>query len=300
MDENINTDLAEAIKRAGWWQGSILPESCFQGEYLTGEKDGWWVITSQTCNLYNPDFGKIPVFEMVAARKIKEIDKAVSKGNNPRILHVQAEGIDGTANFEIDIQKRAWVNRKQLASFGEPTYEICDANRESPDWLNNQWLDNFSGWLSRSYTRVTLPDDFNDILKSSKIQSVLDKKLRSNGLYGIYFSLSSAAEDDWAGVLGLMPPPYLFEILLVTEETEAPANFVKTLKEQLFENKITLEISGEEVNITRAAAAKHFGLNIIPAGITGKNIAETTLLEVKSMIRYTLNDYLSRAGSEPE
>lgn len=238
---------------------------------------------------------------MVAAKKIdiSDIDPAVSKGNNPRILHTKAEGAGETVAFEIDIQKRTWISRRKLADLGQPAYEICDTNRETADWLNNQWLDNFAGWLSRSYTRVTLPDDFNDILKLSKIQSSLDSKLRSNGLYGIYFSLSSAAEDEWTGVLGLMPAPYFLEVLLVSDETVDPAPFVQKLKGQLFESKINVKIGEKEINGSRAEIAKSLGLTIVSAGITGKNVADTNLLEIKSMIRYTLNDYLSRAGAEP-
>ncbi|MNN20559.1 hypothetical protein D3C81_1338440 [compost metagenome] len=300
MAENVDVGLAEAIKLAGWWQGSILPESAFGGKQPTGLEDGWWVITSQTCNLYNADFDKIPVFEMVAARKIPDMDRAVSKGNNPRILHVKALGKNENSCFEIDIQNRAWVNRRQLVELGAPAYEICDAHRESNDWVNNQWLDNFAGWISRSYTRVTLPDDFNDILHLSKIQSVLTSKLRSDSLYGIYLSISSAANEEWIGTLGLMPAPYFLEIMLVTDEDADPTPFVKGLKTQLFENKAKFTFDEREMELPRAEAAKRLGLMISPSGVTGKNIAETSLLEVKSMIRFTLNDFLSRAGSEPE
>lgn len=302
MADNVDVNLAEAIKSAGWWQGSILPESSFNGEQPTGQGDGWWVITSQTCNLYNIDFGKIPVFEMVAAKKIDitELDKAVAKGNNPRVLHVQAMGDGETTYFEIDIQNRAWVKRARLVELGAPAYEIIDAHRESHDWVNNQWLDSFAGWISRSYTRVTLPDEFNHILRQSKIQAILDSKLRSESLYGIYLSINHDHEEEWMGNLGMMPSPYFLEIMLVTDEDEDPEPFVAKLKAQLFENKAQFTIGGQELNISRADAAKRLGLKIVLAGITGKNIAETTLLEVKSMIRYTLNDYLSRAGVEPQ
>ncbi|WP_178114867.1 hypothetical protein [Pseudomonas saliphila] len=301
MVDSDDMGLAEAIKKGGWWQGSILSASCLD-DASTEEADVWWVISSQTCNLYNPDFEKIPVFEIVAARKMgfDEINPAFSKGNNPRLLHVQAEGDNETVAFEIDIQRRAWVNRRRLAGLGEPAYEIRDAHRESADWFNNQWLDNFAGWLSRSYTRVTLPDEFNEILKASKIQSVLDSKLRSNGLYGVYFDISSAVDEEWFGVLGLMPPPYMLEILLVSDETDDPDPFVQKLKDQLFRTKVKLVIDGKEQNLTRAEAAAKLGLTIISAGITGQGIGETSLLQVKSLIRYTINDYLSRAGAEPE
>lgn len=301
MAENVDFDLAETIKKAGWWQGSILPESCFNGELPTGTEDGWWIITSQTCNLYNPNFSKIPVFELVAAKKIDCLDRAFSRGNNPRLFHVEAMGDGEKVYFEVDIQKRAWMRRTLLPHLGSPVFEILDATRDSEDWLKNQWLDSFSGWISRSYTRVTLPDDFNSILKESKIQPILDKKLQTNALYGIYFSISSAADEEWTGNLGLMPPPYYLEILLVTDEEQDPTPVLKDFKIQLFDNKAKFNLGSQgEEELTRATASKRLGLTIVPAGVTGKNIAETTLLEIKSHIRYTLNDYLSRAGADSD
>lgn len=294
----MDLGIAEAIKKAGWWQGSILPESSFNGEYPTGGDDGWWIITSQTCNLYNPNFTRIPVFELVAAKKIEKLDKSSSRGNNPRILHLEAMGDGETAFFEVDIQNRIWVKRAMLPNLGSPAYEVHDATRETDNWVNNQWLDTFAAWLSRSYTRVTLPDDFNNILRTSKIQSVLDSKLRDEGLYGIYFSISSASEDEWTGNLGLMPAPYFLEIMLVSDEEVDPEPLVKNLQSQLFTNNTKSVVNEKEVMTSKAAVAKSLGLTIISAGATGKNIAEISMLEVKSHIRYTLNDYLSQAGAE--
>lgn len=301
MAEDDDNTLAEAIKEKKWWQGSILPSSYFDDELSKKEADAWWVIASQTCNLYNSDFEKVPVFEMVLAKKIDKIDARLSKGNNPRKLHIKVEvNNNETIAFEVDIQKRVWVDRKMLATL-VPYYQIRDANQEeTADWLNNQWLDNFAGWLSRSYTRVTLPDEFNDILRASKIQPVLDNKLGDNKLYGIYFNISSAEDEEYAGPLGLMPPPYSLEISLVSDEKHDPTQFVEKLKKQLFEDKVTVTFDERTENLTRAAAAKKLGLTIILQGITGQSIGEVSLLEVKKLIRYTLNDYLSRAGVESE
>ncbi|MEN5045137.1 hypothetical protein [Pseudomonas koreensis] len=292
---NIDIDLATVIKSTGWWQGSVISEKRLQSHSSDDSGDGWWIVASQTCNLYNPDFCKIPVVELIAARKVEKLDKSFSRGNNPRLLHLEAIGNSETVYFEVDIQKRTWLNRAQLASLGSPDYEVVDSSRDTHDWTNTQWLDNFAGWIARSYTRVTLPDDFNTILKESRIQDVLDSKLlRSTKLYGIYLNISSASEEEWTGNLGLMPSPYFLEILLVTDEDENPDQIVIDLKKALFEDKVAIKVLGE--TITRAEAAKRQGLTISRAGITGQNIAETSILSIKSSIRYTLNDYLSLSG----
>jgi hypothetical protein len=292
---NIDINLATEIKSAGWWQGSVISEKRLQNLSSDDSGDGWWIVASQTCNLYNPDFCKIPVVELIAARSVEKLDKSLSRGNNPRLLHLEAIGDGETVYFEVDIQKRTWLNRAQLASLGSPDYEIVDSSRDTQDWTNTQWLDNFAGWIARSYTRVTLPDDFNTILKESRIQDVLDSKLlRSTKLYGIYLNISSANEEEWTGNLGLMPSPYFLEILLVTDEDENPDQIVIDLKKALFEDKVVIKILG--ATITRAEAAKRQGITISPAGVTGQNIAETSILSIKSSVRYTLNDYLSLSG----
>lgn len=260
--------------------------------------EGWWIVASQTCNLYNPDFCKIPVVELISARLIHKAENSFSRGNNPRILHLEAIADDETVYFEVDIQKRVWINRSELATIGPPDYEVVDSTRDVHDWINTQWLDNFAGWIARSYTRVTLPDDFNRILKESRIQDVFEGKLlRNSKLYGIYLNINYASDEDWTGNFGLMPPPYFLEILLVSDEDEDPEQMVIDLKRAIFDDKINIKSIGEK--LTRAEAASKLGLTVKPAGITGQNIADTSILSIKSSVRYTLNDYLS-LSAEPD
>ncbi|MDU8630761.1 hypothetical protein [Pseudomonas syringae group sp. 243L2] len=289
---NFNVELAEAIKKAGWWQGSVISGERLQS-HCGVDGDIWWIVASQTCNIYNSDFEKIPVVEVVAATRVAKIDNALSKGNNPRLLHLEAIGKGETVFFEVNIQRRIWISRDALAGIGDPDYDIVDSDRESAGWMKSQWLDTFSGWLARSYTRITLPDEFNVILKESRIQEVLDGKiLRTDKLYGIYLNIGSASNDRWTGALGLMPAPYFLEILLVTDEDENPIPLVDTLKKSLFEEKVKFKFH-EEVYDFRSKIASDRGITIIPEGITGSNIAETSILSVKSSVRYTLNDFLS-------
>lgn len=49
----------------------------------------------------------------------------------------------------------------------------------------------------------------------------------------------------------------------------------------------------KEKKITRAELLKRHGVRIIEGSIDSKSIAEITLLEVKSYIRYAFVDYLS-------
>lgn len=89
-----------------------------------------------------------------------------------------------------------------------------------------------------------------------------------------------------------MPPPYLLGIMLVTNENADPIRLRDLLLERIFTEKIT-DPGNKEKKITRAELLKRHGVRIIEGSIDSKSIAEITLLEVKSYIRYTFVDYLS-------
>lgn len=291
--------LIEKIKAKSWWQGSTIA-----GNTLPPNGDGhdeveWWVITSQACNLYNANFEKVPVFELVAACQIEACHPMKIKGDNPRILHIEARSSeDKVIALELDIQKRRWLPRALLADLPAPTFSVRDAERGvEPDWLKNQWQDNLAGWLARSYTRVALPDEFNTALDDSRIKAVLEEKLTKykDYLYGIYLSVEYDSEAKWNGSLGLMPPPYILGITLVTHEEADPEALKKQLVEQIFQQKIPdpTDPTDKSKHLTRASLAKRHNVRVIEAAIEAKSVADITLLELKSLVRYSLVDHLS-------
>lgn len=75
------------IKANGWWQGSVIAAADLP---VTGASDGidHWIVVSQTCNLYNPSFDLVPKFEVVGAALLDSCNPAMTKGNDPRVLHV--------------------------------------------------------------------------------------------------------------------------------------------------------------------------------------------------------------------
>lgn len=255
----------------------------------------YWVIVSQTCNLYNISFERVPVFELIGARAIAQCDAGKMKGDNPRILHVEAQSPDALISLELDIQTRRWLPRVLLAKIPAPDFAVLDAMPgQDADWLKKQWQDNLAGWLARSYTRVALPDEFNTALADSRIKDVLETKLakRKDELYGIYMSLDSDSQEPWEGRLGEMPPPFLLEITLVAHEGADPEELAKSLTKQLFDDKVT-DPTNKNNKISRAELGAHHGIKIIRAGISAKTVSEITLQELKTLIRYSLVDHLS-------
>lgn len=297
-------EIVRKIQQAGWWQGSVISRGKISHLLESTCTTELWVIASQTCNLYNPSFDKIPVFEVVGAGVVDSCEGGISKGDNPRILRVKAQGVHETVALEIDIQKRRWLPRTCLAEIGEPDFAVRDCPRTTePDDHRNQWLDIFSGWIARSYTRVTLPDEFNRILKTSKIDEVFNRKLTafSNQLYGIYILVSQRTDKPWTLALGLMPPPYLLEILLVTHDDIDPTPIVEDLVKRLFDDEVKvrdrMDNAGNPIKLTRSAYANELGITVLGESITGKTMSEVTLSEIKTHIRYSNVDYLSDSSA---
>jgi hypothetical protein len=297
----MSSVLAEAIKQSEWWQGSILRATRLGGALQGNSDDDYWIIASQTCNLYSKNFEQIPVFEIVSAKKIEKPDPAFVKGDHPRTLHVRGRLGTEFVYFAIDIQCRAWIPRQLLAEIGSPDFHLIDEPKEgAADWAKNQWLEIFSGWMGRSYTRVALPDEFNDALAGSKIKDVLHSKLTKHAdkLYGIFISLSPDSDDPWTGILGLMPPPYLLSIKLVTYNDVDPAPLKESLIKQLFD--ATLESgqveNGKKILHSRADLARTHNIRIIKQGIDAVTTGEVYLDELKEYIRYSLVDHLSNAS----
>ena len=260
--------------------------------YQCAEAD-FWVVVSQTCNLYNPSFEKVPLFEVVGASLLDACSPPMTRGDDPRAIHLQAASNHGAISLNVDIHKRKWLPRHCLADVPGPEYGIKDAPRhESP--MKDQWLDNLAGWMARSYTRVALPDDFNEALRQSRLEKVLKEKLakQKDALYGIYLSIEPDNEQRWTDALGSMPPPYVLGITLVLNEEYSPKALRETLVQQIFEDKLPDPADGNN-KVTRAELASREGIYIVAAGVEARSVTDITLQEMRSLIRYSLVDHLS-------
>lgn len=299
--EPISPEQAELIVRQieqkKWWQGSVIPAAELSRYVSTLCGRDFWVIASQTCNLYNPSFEKVTAIELIAGKRVDQCSSGFSKGDHPRILHVETISENNDKLFlELDIQNRIWISRRLLTDIQQPIFNIKDANHTVDHEGKNKWLDNFVGWLARSYNRVTLPNEFNNGMKLSKIEEILQKKITKyhNDLYGIYLSISRDSEEEWHDSIGNMPPPYLLEITLVTCMDANPDTLKKELIKKLFEDKTPdPENHDKNPSMSRAELAQRHSIRIIKAGVHAKTIAEVSLQDAQEMIRYSFVDHLS-------
>jgi hypothetical protein len=298
--ESSETALLDGIKKRKWWQGSLIPASDLSNCLEEDKGVDWWVIATQPCNIYNPDFQKVPVFEVVAACEITECLTRLSKGDDPRVLHLEVQADDEIKALQIDIQNRKWLPRNLLANLSAPKFHIRDTQPNpniDANWSKKTWLDNFVGWVARSYTRIALPDDFNLALKKSKIEDVFKEKLAKHHdqLYGIYLVVDPDSDDEWLGRLGEMPPPYLLEIMLVTYEDSDPESLKNELIQHLFENKVS-DPDDKDKKLIRAELANRYHVRIIKQAISAQTMAGVNLLELKRYVRYSFVDHLSNSS----
>jgi hypothetical protein len=293
--KSSETTLLDGIKARNWWQGSLISISDLS-DFLEEDKDvDWWVIATQPCNIYNHDFSKVPVFEVVAAREIEKCQHKLTKGDHPRVLHLEVQADSEIKALEIDIQKRKWLPRSLLAKLAAPKFHVRDTQSDSDTNSSDiTWFDNFIGWMSRSYTRIALPNDFNTALHKSKIEDIFKEKLTKyhQQLYGIYLLIDLDSDENWSGRLGEMPPPYLLEVLLVTKEDADPEFFRNELISHLFDKKIN-DPDAKNEKMTRAELALRYQVRIIKSAISANTMAGVSLLELKKYVRYSFVDHLS-------
>jgi hypothetical protein len=262
-----------------------------------------WIVISQTCNLYNSSFDKVPVFEVVGASRLNSCSPAKTRGNDPREMHVEAVNAngDGKLLLSVNIQIRKWLPRQLLANLPIPQHSVIDPPRS--DWASQTtWLDNLAGWIARSYTRVALPDDFNKAVERSKLKAVFDEKLPkdADGIHGIYFELEPESEEPWQGPLGLMPPPYNLAITLVVTDNQRGSELKEKVVKQIFKDEVS-DPDNQGKKITRGELAKRYQVRVSPHGIDVRGMGDINLDEIRRLIRYSMVDYLSSSGlSTPE
>lgn len=221
--------VAELIAERDWWQGSVLETSQFAEGLPALAGSSHWIVISQTCNLRNSSLVKVPSVELVAARPIDAMDRKFAGGSNPRILHTKAYyGESQEQCYELDIQQRCWIPRESLSANAPSGGALKDLDGD----LEGRFKEELANWIARSYTRIELPDQFNEAIRKSKMYKLLEKIVRlDQGVHGIFFEVSSYSEhesdeEDAAEAEPMSPsevaessPPWAVELTVVCYDT---------------------------------------------------------------------------------
>lgn len=304
--------VVSCIRNFGWWQGSVVPVSDL-GEHCAAPGEAThWIVSSQTCNVQHGDLDQVPSVEMIAATLLKDVDFSadLAKGERPRILHTCASGEDGQLFLKLQIHDRHWMPRAVLASCAPGRFAIEDLQ----DDTGGRYKEIFASWLGRSYTRLELPNDFNEALAHSGIKEKVFSRLRRQGslIQGIYLFIASGA-DKVNGEEGfeeesqpLTPSaiskaagPYIVDITVVVQQgcDSVKINEVRDILSGILAKRIPIEKLPEEVRspgetkCTMADIAASKGLSVGTMDVV--TVKAWTVHDLMRTVRFTDYDYLS-------
>lgn len=293
-------ETAKKIRFNGWWQGSVLPEDVLRS--VTGEKltEGGprWILASQTCNLYNPDFTKIRLIEWVGAKVIHaaEINPKMRAGRNPRILHCQATGpSQEDVWLECDLQLRHWTDRKILADIEPAPISFRDDPSKQTDL---QCKDIFIRWVARSYTRLELSDELGKALQDEKIEDLIGKicKAHESEIYGVFLEINDETEQTPAVEV---KPPCTVEITFVAQPNSKIAEISKIVKD-FYEAEVPNPMFTPGSNFPKKVKRKTLNnTKSIKASWAYKSTEEWNISDLEKTLRYSFIDYFSDSGENP-
>jgi len=211
-----------------------------------------------------------------------------------------AYGPDGEElALELRIEERVWVPRARLAETHPSGYRIVDAKNDPS--LRNKEV--FSAWLGRSYTRVELPDAFNDLLKQTKIgislyKWVVDKF--SDKIQGVYFQIAESSEDDSGeevyhspSEIACLNPPYDLAVTVVLYREDDVAEVEGALGN--FTKKTVPNPIPDGEKITRIAYARSLGVNLITDVVS---VQSWTVDDLIHSVKYTEWDFMSTLNED--
>jgi hypothetical protein len=164
-------DDATEILTNGWRQGSIAPtdlaDALREDERREIPGDSLLVIASHDCDVTNPSFGVEPDVEFLVARSVPQINGTLTRGKNPRRLHLELITRDGLRPFEMAAGDRFRTSRRRL----------LDRRPWEGHSLRPQDRRLLAQWLAKRYDRTALPAAFDARWKSAreKIRRLLDR-----------------------------------------------------------------------------------------------------------------------------
>jgi hypothetical protein len=158
-----DSEVREALVKAGWRQGSVLPAALstvvrWCDSDVAPPAGARVVVVSHDCDIVSRDAHDPHVLDVIAGATAISPDQNNRFAKNPRRLVVTATAADGESEL-IQLEKR-WkgsIRREDLAK--HPATGLS---------LSGDALDHLVLWLIRAVARSAFPDEFNARLKASK------------------------------------------------------------------------------------------------------------------------------------
>lgn len=282
-------EIVARIRDAGWWQGSIADaEALAKLDASLPPGFDYWVVATQTCNLYNKNLEKVAKVEWIGARDMRETDPLLRGGRNPRTLEAKATGSRGELWIVCDSQERHWGPRACLAKL-TPTMALVNAQGLSQ---SERHKDNFAAWLARGYTRLELSDELGKALNDGKFLEAMRKLAAAHeaDIFGMFIHVSDEQNNPPEKVL----PPCDVELTIVVSRAVALNDVANKLTE-LFDAK---NLPGPKGKISRVSALRG-AQNVrlvhaaVPSGLW-------TVDRIEQTLRLNFNDYYSGPQQDGE
>lgn len=232
----------------------------------------------------------MPAVEFIRAHTLasgKFADK-LSEGSSPRVHHAQATNAEGgRLDLELRIEERIWVPRARLMELAPSAYRLEDSEADA----TRRDKEAFAAWLSRSYVRVELPNEFVELFGSTKLKEFFSgvAKKYSEQIQGIYLDLRPRSDDSDAQYsptqVAKFEGPYQLRVTIVVQDPAA-VEAVETELKALVDKRIPA--AGGKVSRLKASAEK--GIDLITDVVT---IDGWTVRDLMGNIRFTDWDHLS-------
>ena len=151
---------SEALARLAWRQGSILGPKLAQHAHTYAPKrvamddEDRLIVTSHDCDVVSPSLDKEPVVEILRGRiaTASKMDKQLSGGRNPRMLHLAFEAGATGAVLVCSVHDR-WPIPRELLQREVPQGQLADKERRL-----------VAEWLAKRYIRAAFPTAFESSL----------------------------------------------------------------------------------------------------------------------------------------
>lgn len=138
---------SEAIRAAGWQQGSLLDLTAGALARVNWDiPPGVYVLATHDCDVVQWDFGKEPYIEIIPVHLAETLDGNYTFGANPRRLQFRRPD---SVVLDIDLIRRVTVTRKGISSL-TPSGVLTSVEKRV-----------FASWLGARYSRSAFPDEFN-------------------------------------------------------------------------------------------------------------------------------------------
>lgn len=276
-----DAEIVAKIQQEGWWQGSVIEAGALRSvEPSLPEGFDYWVMASQTCNLYNNNLEKISKVEWVGANKVDKSEPKQKGGRNPRLLETMASHPNGDVWLVCNTQERHWGRRANMARI-KPSMALKNALGAAQ---SERHKDNFAAWLARAYTRLELSNELGHALDKGKFMAAVEKLIDAHeaDIFGIFIKVS---DDEGASPEHVKPPCYV-DLKIVVERRGDLEKVNKKLAD-LFNAEFATP-NGKKTR-TQILATDH-KIIVDPQAMPAVRW-DATLIE--QHMRFNFNDYLS-------